>query len=289
MADISSGEDRAKGFGLVGAAFGIGFMIGPAIGGLLGDFGTRTPFFVAAGLAAIAFLYGWFAFPETMAEENRRPFSIKRANPVGALLSSRKFPGVFGISMIYFIWVTSTNIYPVSWAYFAPLQFGWDTKMVGISLTIVGISMAITQALILGRAVNRWGERKTAIFGLIAASIIMLSYTINSSGAIALAITVVVGLQGMVMPSINAMMSRRTPTNSQGELQGFNGSLAALAALAAPLIYNTSLSYYTSPSSSVYFPGAPFVLSSLLAIIALVSLILIKPSPNSDTEANTAN
>lgn len=277
MADISSGEDRAKGFGLVGAAFGIGFMIGPALGGLLGDFGPRVPFFVAAGLAAVAFVYGFLAFPETMSKENRRPFSLQRANPIGALMAVRKFPGVFGISMVYLIWVTSTNIYPVSWAYFAPIRFGWDTKMVGVSLTIVGISMAFVQAVVLGRAVKKFGERLTAIYGLAAAVLIMLTYTVNTSGAFAIGITFIVGIQGMVMPSINAMMSRLTPVSSQGELQGFNGSLAALAALAAPLIYNTSLSYYTSDTNPVYFPGAPFVLSSLLALIALVSLILIKP------------
>ena len=277
MADISSGEDRAKGFGMVGAAFGIGFMIGPAIGGLLGDYGTRTPFFAASGLAAVAFLYGLFAFPETMVKADQRSFSIKRANPIGALMSVRKFPGVLPISMIYFIWVTSTNIYPVTWAYFAPIRFGWDAKMVGISLSIVGISMAFAQALVLGRAVNRWGERNTAIAGLIGAVLVMLLYTVNTSGLVALSVCVIVGLQGLVMPSINAMMSRRTPTNSQGELQGFNGSLAALAALTAPLIYNTTLAYYTSDQAETFFPGAPFILSAGLAMIALISLLLLKP------------
>lgn len=286
MADISTGEDRAKSFGMVGAAFGIGFMIGPAIGGLLGDFGTRTPFFVAAGLAAVAFVYGYFAFPETMAEENRRPISLKRANPIGALMSVRKFPGVFGISMIYFVWVTSTNIYPVTWAYYAPIQFGWDSKMVGLSLTIVGVSMAFAQAVVLSRAVSRWGERRTAMFGLMSAALIMLFYTVNTNGNIALGIGLIVGVQGMIMPCINAMMSRRTPAESQGELQGFNGSLSALAALVAPLIYNTSLSHYTSDSASVYFPGAPFILSALLAIIALVALARLTPS-NEDHATST--
>jgi DHA1 family tetracycline resistance protein-like MFS transporter len=278
MADMSSGEDRAKGFGMVGAAFGIGFMIGPAIGGLLGDFGTRTPFFVAAGLSAFAFVYGYFAFPETMPESNRREFSFKRANPVGALLAVRKIPGVLGIAVIYFIWVTSTNIYPVSWAYFAPIRFGWDSKMIGLSLTLVGISMAFVQAMVLGRAVERFGERNTAMVGLSAAIIVMLFHAFNSNAILALSMSLVVGLQGMVMPSINAMMSRRTPPNSQGELQGFNGSLAALAALFAPLIYNSTLSYYTSQSAPVYFPGAAFLISSALAMVALVWLYLLKPS-----------
>ena len=287
MADVSSGEERAKGFGMVGAAFGIGFMIGPALGGLLGDFGTRTPFFVAAGLAAVTFVYGYFYFPETMPEESRRSFSLRRANPVGALLSLRRIPGVLGIAFIYFIWVTSTNIYPVSWAYFAPVQFGWDSKTVGLSLTLVGISMAIVQALFLGRAVSRWGERVTAMVGLVAAITGMLIYAFVDNGMVALTLCLFVGVQGMVMPSVNAMMSRRTPPDAQGELQGFNGSLAALAALVAPLIYNTSLSYYTAENAPMFFPGAPFVLSSALAGVALISLFLLKPAKQLESEAAT--
>ncbi|RBP51700.1 DHA1 family tetracycline resistance protein-like MFS transporter [Arenicella xantha] len=278
MADISSVEDRAKRFGSVGAAFGIGFMVGPALGGLLGEFGTRTPFFVAAALAAVTFVYGWFAFPETMPESSRRSFSLRRANPVGALLSLRKLPGVLGIALIYFIWVTSTNIYPVSWAYFAPIKYGWDSKMVGLSLTLVGVSMALVQVLLLGRMVKRFGERITAMIGLLAAAASMLAYAFNDSATIALMLCLFIGVQAMVMPSINAMMSKRTPTDGQGELQGFNGSLAALAALTAPLIYNTSLSYFTSDAVAVAFPGAPFILSAALAGIALASLWLLKPA-----------
>ncbi len=273
MADISSAQDRAKRFGMVGAAFGIGFMVGPALGGLLGDIGTRVPFFVAAALAACVFVYGLVAFPETMPASSRRTFSLRRANPVGALLSLKRLPGVLGIAAIYFIWVTSTNIYPVSWAYFAPIKFGWDSKMVGLSLTLVGISMALVQMLVLGRVVNRWGERGAAIIGLCSATLSMLFYAFTNSAVLTLAVCLIVGIQGMVMPSVNAMMSQRTPVDSQGELQGFNGSLAALAALAAPLIYNTTLSYFTATDAAVHFPGAPFIVSAALAVIALVSVI----------------
>ena len=273
MADISSAQDRAKRFGMVGAAFGICFMIGPALGGLLGDIGTRVPFFVAAALAACVFVYGLLAFPETMPASSRRSFSLRRANPVGALLSLKRLPGVLGIAAIYFVWVTSTNIYPVSWAYFAPIKFGWDSKMVGLSLTLVGISMALVQMLLLGRVVNRWGERGAAIIGLSSAILSMLFYAFTNSAMLTLAMCLVVGIQGMVMPSVNAMMSQRTPVDSQGELQGFNGSLAALAALAAPLIYNTTLSYFTADAAAVHFPGAPFIVSASLAVIALVAVI----------------
>lgn len=278
MADISSAEDRAKGFGLVGAAFGIGFMIGPAIGGFLGEFGTRTPFFVASAMAAATFVYGWFSFPETMPEDSRREFSWKRANPVGALFALRKLPGVLGIATIYFIWVTSTNIYAVTWAYFSAIKFSWTSTTVGLSLSLVGISMALVQVFVLSRVVNRYGERITAIIGLCAAITGMLFYIFIENSTAALVACFFVGAQGMVMPCINAMMSRRTPAESQGELQGFNGSIAALAALVAPLIYNTSLSHFTAPENAVYFPGAPFVLSATLAAAAILSLLLLKPT-----------
>ncbi|MFT4636599.1 MAG: DHA1 family tetracycline resistance protein-like MFS transporter [Chitinophagales bacterium] len=281
MADVSDAKDRAKGFGLVGAAFGIGFMIGPAIGGMLGEYGTRTPFFVASAMAAMTFIYGWFRFPETITEEARRPFSWKRANPIGALIALRQLPGVLGIAMIYFIWVTSTNVFPIIWSYFSAIKYSWNSGTIGLSLSIVGISMALVQVFVLSRVVDRFGERITAIVGLFAAIAGMIFFAFVDNPNYALIGCLFVGFQGMVMPSINAMMSRRTPAQAQGELQGFNGSIAALAALAAPLIYNTSLSYFTAAGNSVYFPGAPFILSSILATIALLCLFLLKPSADS--------
>jgi MFS transporter, DHA1 family, tetracycline resistance protein len=280
MADMSSDEDRAKSFGLVGAAFGIGFIVGPALGGFLGDFGTRIPFFVAGGLAFLNFLYGWFAFPETMAPEEKRSFEWKRANPLGALLNLGKLPNLLGVAMIYFLWMLSSSIYPASWSFFAPAQYGWDSKMVGLSLTCVGLSMALVQAFLIGRFVEKIGERKTAIFGIFVAVVIFAFYVLVDVGWVAISLCLVVGLQGMAMPSINAMMSRRTPSNMQGELQGFNGSMAALAALIAPLLYNGSLSYFTSDAAPFRFVGAPFVIAAIVGLIPLILLMVIKPAPD---------
>ncbi len=278
MADISEEGDRAKSFGMVGAAFGIGFVIGPALGGLLGEFGTRTPFFVAAGIAAVTFVYGYVSFPETMSEEKRRSFSLARANPIGAFFSLKKLNGVTGIAFIYLIWVTATNIYPVSWSYFAQIKYEWSSRMVGFSLTLVGISMALVQTLLIGRVVARFGERHTAAIGLSFATLSMLFYAFVDNASLALWFCLFVGIQGMVIPSLNAMMSRRTPANAQGELQGFNGSLAALAAFISPLIYNTSLAHYTSAETVGYFPGAPFVLAALISLVALICLLTLKPA-----------
>ena len=185
---------------------------------------------------------------------------------------------MLGIAAIYFLWVTSTNIYPVSWAFFARAQNGWDSKLVGLSLTFVGMSMAIVQIFLIGRMVRRFGERNTGMVGLIAGIVGVLLFAFIPNGTLALALCLCIGIQGMAMPSINAMMSRRTPAGMQGELQGFNGSLAALAALFAPLIYNTSLSYYTGQHAPIYFAGAPFIISAVMASTALIALYRLKPS-----------
>lgn len=280
MADISSSEDRAKSFGLVGAAFGVGFIIGPALGGFLGDYGTRVPFFFAGGLAFLNFIYGWFAFPETMAPEEKRGFDWRRANPVGALLNLRKLPNVLGVAVIYFMWMLSSSIYPISWAFFAPAQYGWDSKTVGLSLTCVGLSMALVQAFLIGRFVKNLGERKTAIFSILVAIVIFIVYVFTDSSWVAFAMCLVVGLQAMAMPSINAMMSRRTPNNMQGELQGFNGSMGALAAMIAPLLYNGSLAYFTNDDAPFRFVGAPFAIAAVIGLIPLILLMIVKPSPD---------
>jgi MFS transporter, DHA1 family, tetracycline resistance protein len=275
MADMSSAEERAASFGKVGAAFGLGFIMGPALGGLLADYGTRLPFFIAGGLAFANAIYGYFVFPETMSKEQQRPFEWRRANPLGALANLGKIKGILPIALIYFIWVCAINIYPATWAFFAPAQFGWDTRMVGISLTLVGVSMFVFQSSVIGRVVKRFGERNTAVLGM---SFGLVSFTITAfltNGTIALMLNVLNGFSGMAIPAINAMMSKRTPPNQQGELQGLNGSMSALAFLLAQLVYNNVLSTFTSDRAPVYFPGAPFLIAAGLAVITLTSLFLL--------------
>jgi MFS transporter, DHA1 family, tetracycline resistance protein len=275
MADMSSPSERAASFGKVGAAFGLGFIMGPALGGLLADYGTRLPFFIAGGLAFANGLYGYFIFPETLDPERRRPFEWRRANPLGALASLGKIKGILPIASIYFLWVCAINIYPASWAFFAPAQFGWDSKMVGISLTLVGISMFVFQSSIIGRTVTRFGERRTAMIGMGFGLVSFTTVAFLTNGALALLLNVLNGFSGMAMPAINAMMSQRTPPDQQGELQGLNGSMSALAFLIAQLSYNNVLSYFTAPGAPVYFPGAPFLIAAMLAVTTLTSLFLL--------------
>lgn len=273
MADMSSAEHRAASFGKVGAVFGMGFILGPALGGFLAEFGTRTPFFVAAGLAFANCLYGYFVFPETMPPERQRAFEWRRANPFGALLSLGKIKGILPVALIYFLWVLATNIYPASWTFFAPAQFGWDTRMVGISLTIVGISMALFQSFVIGKAVKKFGERMTAILGISFGVAMFVTIAFLTNGTFALVLMIFNGASGMAMPAINAMMSQRTPPDQQGELQGMNGSLSALSFLLAQLIYNNVLAYFTDGGTAQFFPGAPFLIAALIAVTAIIGLV----------------
>lgn len=272
MADLSKPEDRAASFGKVGAAFGFGFIIGPALGGFLGEWSTRLPFFVAGGLAIANFIYGWFAFPETIPPESRRPISMRRANPLGALLNLGAHKSVVPIALIYFLWLVATNIYPASWTFFAQAQYGWGAVMVGVSLTITGVSMAVFQALIIGKAVDRFGERKTAFYGMGFGGLVFLAYALTPIGWIALCMSLVAGIQGMAIPALNAMMSRRIPASQQGELQGLNTSLSALAFLLAQVLYNNTLAYFTSTDAPLRFPGAVFLIAAATTIIAVVAL-----------------
>jgi MFS transporter, DHA1 family, tetracycline resistance protein len=279
MADMSNAEDRAASFGRVGAAFGMGFIMGPALGGLLADYGTRVPFFLAAGLAFANCIYGYFVFPETMSEERRRPFELRRANPFGALASLGKIKGILPFTLIYFLWVLAINVYPASWSFFAPAQFGWNSQMVGISMTIVGLSMALFQAFVVGPAVRKFGERRTAILGVSYGIISFVIAAFLSNGWVALALTLLNGFSGMAMPAINAMLSQRVPPNQQGELQGLNGSLSALGLLLAQLVYNNALAHFTSSGSPIYFPGAPFLIAAMMATITLIALVILtKPT-----------
>ena len=284
MADLSTAENRAASFGKVGAAFGLGFIIGPALGGFLGEWGTRIPFFVAAAMALGNAVYGYFVFPETMPLENRRPIILARANPLGALASLSKIKGILPIAAVYFLWLSAVNVYPACWSFFARAQFGWNGTMVGISLTLVGISMVIFQAFVIGKAVTRFGERKTAIFGMCYGLCNYVLMAFLGSGSLVLALVIFNGFSGMAMPALNAMMSRRTPTDQQGELQGMNGSLSALSFLFAQLVYNNALSYFTANTAPVQFAGAPFMIAAFVTLFALIMLISTPPAAKSQEQ-----
>jgi DHA1 family tetracycline resistance protein-like MFS transporter len=276
LADITPPEQRAKRFGLVGASFGIGFILGPAIGGLLGEMSHRAPFYAAAALAGLNFCFGLFFFPETLAKENRRSFSFARANPVGALMSARKMRGVLGLAGILLLWNVASMVYPATWAYFAIAQYGWSSRMIGVSLVLAGVSMAIVQVRILGPVVARFRERRTAMIGTAVASAGYLGYALIPYPAAGLAIVAITALQALVQPSITALMSQRAPADAQGEMQGFIGSLNGIGAIAGPLLFNPALAWFTGPNAPVHFPGAAFVIASTFALLAFAALAMTR-------------
>ena len=283
MADMSTPEDRASSFGKVGAAFGLGFMLGPVLGGFLGEFGPRIPFFVAGGLAIANGIYGWFTFPETMAKEQQRPFEWKRANPLGAFASLRRINGIIPIAIIYFLWAIASGIYPATWSFFAPIQYGWDSRMVGISLGVVGVSMVVFQAFVIRPAIVRFGERKTAYIGMASGIFGYLCVAFIPYGGIILGVFLVNGFSGLGPPSLNAMMSKRTPPSQQGELQGLIGSLTALAMMLAQLTFNFTLAAFTEAGAVIRFAGAPFLIAAAIGGTALVTLLLL---PKADAATN---
>lgn len=272
LADITPPEQRARLFGYVGAAFGIGFVVGPAIGGLLGELGHRVPFYAAAALAGANFLYGLFVFPETLKPQLRRPFDPKRANPLGALAVIRLTPGLVPITICYFLWQVASLVYPSVWSYYTIAAFGWTPGLVGGSLAAVGLMMALVQSTVTGRAVARFGERRTARIGLFSALAGFVGYTFAGSTFAAFLVLPLMALQSLVQPSLSAMLSQRVPADQQGEVQGIGGSVMALGALIAPLLYNPALAAFTAEDAPIRFPGAPFVLAALFAGLTLLAL-----------------
>jgi DHA1 family tetracycline resistance protein-like MFS transporter len=273
LADVSPPHRRAQNFGLIGTAFGAGFILGPAIGGLLGAMGTRAPFFAAAGLALINFLFGLFVLPESLPRESRRSFDLRRANPLGTLLQIRKYPSVIGLLQVLFLWQLAHQVFPSTWAYYTMLKFDWSEQAVGISLAFVGTIMAVSTAGMTRLLVPRLGEQRAALSGLLAGSVAFFGYAFASRGWMMYAFLVAWLFAGLVQPSIQGLMSRQVPANAQGELQGGVASLYSLTAVVGPPLMTQLFGYFSSERARVHFPGAAFLCAALLAIAGLLVFV----------------
>ena len=270
VADVTAPERRAQGFGLIGAAFGIGFVLGPALGGLLGGFGTRVPFVVAAGAALANFVFGWFALPESLERDSRRAFSWRRANPLGALAAIGRHPGVLGIAGAVFLWQLAHQSLPSVWSFYTLAEFGWTERTVGASLAYVGAVMAVSQGFLTRVLIPRLGgERRAAITGLAGATAGYLVFALASAGWMLFAGLTTWLLAGLVYPSMNALMSRVVPKTGQGELQGAVTSMFSLSAIAGPPLMTLLFARFSAAAAPWRFPGAPYALSALLAVAAL--------------------
>jgi DHA1 family tetracycline resistance protein-like MFS transporter len=281
IADVSGPEDRARNFGLIGVAFGLGFIFGPALGGFLGEFHLRLPFFGSAALALVNWLYGYFVLPESLPQEKRGSFSWEKANPVGSLKVLKTYPLVAGLAVSFIFIGLAQRGLEVVWVLYTGHRFGWDEGTNGLSLALVGFMAILVQGGLVKPFVKRFGERRSILFGLVVATLSFLGYGLANEGWMMFAVIVVGALGGVAGPSIQGLIAGTVEAHDQGKIQGAITSLMSLTSIFAPLIFATGLfSYFTSPAAPVELPGAPFLVGSALwAISFFILLRLFKRIP----------
>jgi DHA1 family tetracycline resistance protein-like MFS transporter len=276
IADISTPENRAKNFGLIGAAFGLGFIIGPVIGGLLGHFGPRVPFYAAAILCMLNFLYGYFILPESLPIENRRDFDIKRANPIGSFIGLKKYPKLIGLITSVFILYVASHAVQSNWSYFTMYQFKWDEKMVGISLGVIGLLVGIVQGGLIRWVNPKLGNEKSIYVGMALYTLGMFLFAFANQSWMMFTFLIPYCLGGIAGPALQAVISTQVPPNEQGEIQGTLTSLMSASAIVGPPMMSSIFYYFTHKEAPFIFAGAPFILGGigmlLSTIIAYFSL-----------------
>lgn len=269
IADISTPEKRAQNFGLVGAAFGLGFIIGPVIGGVLGQFGSRVPFYAAAGMTLLNWLYGYFVLPESLDQEHRRPFSWKRANPAGSLIQLKKYPALIGLFMALFLVYLASHAVQSTWSFYTMEEFGWNEAQVGYSLGFVGLLVGLVQGLLI-RVINpKLGAKKSVYIGFTLYCIGLLLFAFATKGWMMYVFLVPYCLGGIAGPSLQGILSNQIPRNEQGELSGMVTSMMSLTAIFGPPLMTNLFSFFTSAKAPVLFSGAPFLLASILVLLSL--------------------
>ncbi|PLS21740.1 TCR/Tet family MFS transporter [Neptunicoccus cionae] len=269
IADVSKPEEKAANFGLMGAAFGIGFILGPMLGGLMAEFGPRAPFYLAAVMAGTNAVFGYFVLPETVTERNRRAFEWRRALPHGAFRSVAAIPGQGRMMIVLFFQEIAFVVYPVVWAFYTIGKFGWEPWLVGVSLGAFGVMMALSQGLLIRLAIPRLGEYGTALLGLTMEMLAFVGIALAPATWVIFALLPVSALGMLAGPAMQGIMSRAVPDDAQGELQGVVSSVRAMASIIAPLVMTGLFSWFTREGTAFYFPGAPFIASAFLILIAL--------------------
>jgi DHA1 family tetracycline resistance protein-like MFS transporter len=269
IADVSPPAVRAQNFGLMGAAFGMGFIIGPVIGGLLGEYGPRAPFLAAAVLAFANLIYGVVVLPESLSRDQRRPFDWRRANPTGTLTALRRYPMVSGLIGAYFLFLLGHHALPSIWSFFTMEKFDWSPREVGYSMGFVGVLMVIVQAVLLRVLLPKLGARRAGTAGFVFTILAFLGYGLVAQGWMIYPFLVLGALQGFVTPAMQGIMSSNVPANEQGELQGGLASMASLTAILSPPFMTQTFAFFTGTEAPVYLPGAPFLVSALLTVMAL--------------------
>lgn len=270
IADISTPENRAQNFGMVGAAFGLGFIIGPAIGGLLGSYGARVPFLFAASLSLINCLYGFFILPESLKQKNRRPFDWKRANPAGSIMNLKRYPVIIGLVTSLILIYIAAHAVQGNWSYYTIEKFKWSEKMIGLSLATVGILVAAVQGGLTRVVLPKWGQKKSLYIGLTLYSVGYILFAIATQGWMMFVFLIPYCMGGLAGPALQGIISAQVPANEQGELQGALTCLMSVTSIVGPLIMTQLFAYFTAPNAPVYFPGAPMAMGGFLTLISLL-------------------
>lgn len=277
IADISTPENRAKNFGMIGAAFGLGFIIGPVIGGLLGQYGARIPFYATAVLCFLNFLYGYFILPESLSEENRRPFELKRANPVGSFMHLKKYPKLIGLVLAMFVLYTASHAVQSNWSFFTMYKFNWDERMVGISLGMIGLCVGLVQGVLIRWVNPKLGNEKSVYVGFFLYSLGMFLFAFASEGWMIFAILIIYCLGGIAGPALQAIISIKVPASEQGEIQGTLASVMSASAIVGPPVMTGIFYYFTQDEAPFIFAGAPFFLGGVLMFLsAFIAYYAIK-------------
>jgi len=270
IADVSTPEKRAQNFGMIGIAFGLGFIIGPVIGGVLGKYSTQLPFLAAAGLALLNALYGFFVLPESLDEAHRRPFELRRANPIGSLKQLNKYPAVLGLAAsLFLIYFAAQSVQSV-WTFYTMSKFGWNEAWVGYSLGFVGLTIAAVQGGLIRVAIPKLGQERSIWVGLLFYAIGLLLFAVATKGWMMFAFMIPYALGGIAGPALQGVMTHQVPPNEQGELQGALTSLASLSAIFGPWVMTYLFYKFTKTGAPFYFPGAPFVLGSFLMLLSVL-------------------
>jgi len=268
IADISTPEKRSQNFGLIGAAFGLGFIIGPIIGGVASKWGTNVPFLIAAGLTLLNVIYGYFILPESLSLENRRAFNWKRANPISSLKHLKKYPVVSGLIVSLLLLFIASHAVQSNWTYYTMYKFHWTPEIVGYSLAVVGLLIAFVQGFLIRKVIPKYGENKTIYAGMAFYILGLLLFGLAPTGWMMFLFLVPYCLGGIAGPALQGIISKQVQDNEQGELQGALTSLLSLTAIVGPLVMNNLFAYATKKNILFYLPGASFYLGAFLMIIA---------------------
>ncbi|HEU4633799.1 MAG TPA: TCR/Tet family MFS transporter [Flavisolibacter sp.] len=270
IADVSAPENRAKNFGLLGAAFGVGFIIGPSLGGLLAHYGLRVPFLVAAGFTLLNALYGYFVLPESLSKENRRNFEWKRANPLGSLLHLKKYPSVMGLIGSMVLVYIAAHALQSTWTFINIERFNWSEQMMGLSLGLVGVMTMVVQGGLIRYINPKLGNERSVYIGLAIYSLGMLAFAFANQSWMMFVFMIPYCLGGIAGPALQAILAGHVPPTEQGELQGALTSMMSATSIVGPLVMTNLFAYFTKPDAPVHFSGAPFLLGSVLLMASAV-------------------